>query len=230
MISWLRFYKPCAILIRDVLQQSGATEIIELCSGGGGGILKLKEYLDDFNCHPTILLSDLYPNVETYEAIKKQTGGSVDFIPQSLNALDVPVELRQMRMMFSAFHHFKQAQAKEILRDAQIKKVPIAIFDAGTTGWWNIILLILFQPLSFLLLTPFFKPFRWSRLFFTYIIPLIPLCTLWDGSVSVLRFYSEKELTQLVSQTGNENYHWRVGHTKNTIGIKVNYVIGFPAS
>ena len=32
--------------------------------------------------------------------------------------------------------------------------------------------------------TPFVRPFRWSRLLFTYVIPLIPLLVLFDGTVS----------------------------------------------
>ncbi|MEO5675413.1 MAG: hypothetical protein ABIQ74_12280 [Chitinophagales bacterium] len=227
MISWLKFYKPCAPLIKQILEQTSGTLIVDLCAGGGGGILKMKKYLDELNCHPEIFLSDLYPNVKTYEALKLSTGGKIDFITTPVNALDVPSDLNAMRIIFSAFHHFKPAQARKILHDAAIKNVSIGIFDSGTTGWWNILLLILLQPLSFLLLTPFFRPFRWSRLFFTYLIPLIPLCTLWDGSVSILRFYSEKEMKQLVSETGNEKYQWNTGHVRNRIGVRVNYIIGY---
>ena len=227
MISWLEFYRPAAALIKQTLEESGETQIIELCAGGGGGVLKMKEYLRDLNCPSKIFLSDLYPNIDTYEKLKEQTRGEIDFISVPVNALNVPEGDKGMRIMFSAFHHFKPELAKGILKDAAEKKVPIAIFDAGK-NLLDIFLVILLEPVSFFFLTPFFKPFRWSSLLFTYIIPLIPVCTMWDGCVSVLRFYSQKEMKRLISGIGTENYRWQVNHFRNKIGTRVNYVIGIP--
>ena len=101
--------------------------------------------------------------------------------------------------MFTAFHHFMPEEAKKILNDAAEKKVSIAIFDSGKV-LPTIFLLPLLEPITFFFLTPFFKPFRWSRLVFTYLIPLIPICTIWDGCISVLRLYSMKDMKQLISE------------------------------
>ena len=77
------------------------------------------------------------------------------------------------------------------------------------------------------LAAPFLKPFRVSRLVFTYLIPLVPLFLLWDGFVSCLRVYSPAELRDLVSQLGATNYEWDIGTTRVGPGV-VTYLIGIP--
>jgi len=87
---------------------------------------------------------------------------------------------------------------------------------------------MIFHPLAFLIFTPFFKPFRFSRFFFTYLIPLIPLYTIWDGCVSVLRFYRPEELARMATETEPDNYVWSSGKVKNKFGIHATYLIGYP--
>ena len=63
-----------------------------------------------------------------------------------------------------------------------------------------------------LLLTPFFRPFRLSRLVFTYLLPLIPLTTIWDGVVSILRLYSPAELLALARRADpTGRLRWQAG-------------------
>jgi hypothetical protein len=67
---------------------------------------------------------------------------------------------------------------------------------------------------AILLLTPWVRPFRWSRLVFTYALPLIPLLVLVDGTVSMLRLYLEDELRELVASIpGHEGFAWDIGST-----------------
>ena len=56
-----------------------------------------------------------------------------------------------------------------------------------------IVSMLLLTPLAVGLATPFIRPFRWSRLFWTYVIPLVPLTCWWDGVVSQLRAYTPAE-------------------------------------
>jgi hypothetical protein len=230
MIGWMQFYKPAAPLIKNFLIETKNNQIIELCAGAGGGVIRMKGYLNELNCHPKIILTDLYPNLKAYESLKKIAPEQIDFITHSVNALNPAIEDKGVLMFFSSFHHFKPEQAKQILMNAAITKTPIAIFDSGTTGWMNIFAVVFLQPFSFVFLTPFFTPFSWSRLFFTYIIPLIPICTIWDGSVSVLRFYSIKEMKMLTECAEAKNYKWEIGMKKNPLKIPVNYILGFPTS
>ena len=229
-ISWTHFYEPVAPLIKETLSFQQTTQLLELCAGGGGGVLKMLDYLEAIDCHPQIILSDLYPNVATYTKLKNATNGKIDFIQDPVNALNVAAGLKGMRVLFSSFHHFRPEEAKAILSDAIRNNVPIGIFDAGNKGILTILFGVrLIQPVAFFFLTPFFKPFRWSRLLFTYLIPLIPLCTLWDGAVSVTRFYTVPELHTLTQQIAPNSYIWKTGQVKNRWGLKVNYLIGHPS-
>jgi hypothetical protein len=82
------------------------------------------------------------------------------------------------------------------------------------------------------LLTPFVKPFRWSRLFFTYLVPLIPLIVLFDGTMSFLRLYLEDELHELVESTpGHETFDWDIGTTP-IAGLPLGplHMVGTPKS
>jgi protein-S-isoprenylcysteine O-methyltransferase Ste14 len=59
--------------------------------------------------------------------------------------------------------------------------------------------------------TPFIRPFRWKRLLWTYLIPLVPFMCCWDGVVSQLRAYTIGELSERTQ--GFEDYEWSVGST-----------------
>ena len=228
LITWLNFYGPVAPVIKDTLERSGEQKLLELCAGGGGGVMKLRENLQRLDCQPEIILSDLYPNLSSYEELKSASHGQVDFISYSVNALDVPPVQKGMRLLFSSFHHFKPEQAKEILRDAVRKNVAIGVFDSGNKNVFAILAIILLQPVIFFLVTPFFKPFRWSRLFFTYVLPLIPVCTVWDGCVSMMRLYTLNDMNTLTNEIAAKNYIWKTGQVMNSMGATVNYLVGYP--
>ena len=80
-----------------------------------------------------------------------------------------------------------------------------------------------------LLVTPLIRPFRWSRLLWTYLIPLVPMITLFDGLVSCLRTYSVQELHDLTARLGTNDYLWDIGTVKSkTAPIPITYLIGVP--
>ena len=83
---------------------------------------------------------------------------------------------------------------------------------------------------AMLLFTPFVRPFRWSRLFFTYLVPLIPMLVLFDGTVSMMRVYMADELRELFQQVPDyDSYVWDIGSIA-TGGISTgpSYLIGVP--
>src|SRR5262249_34990369 len=125
-------------------------------------------------------------------------------------------------------HHFKPAQVKCVLKNAVDNNVPIAIFDGGDKSIFGILGIIIIHPIAIFLFTPFFKPFKFSRLFFTYIIPMIPLYTVLDGCVSIMRLYSPGELLKISKAVSPDKFKWSAGKTKNRFGLHATYLIGVP--
>lgn len=228
-ISKLRVYSPIVPLLEELLTRSGQTQILDLCAGGGGGIIGIQKELEQrMQQHIGVTLSDLYPNIPAFKLIQQETNGAINYIPQPIDATGVPPEITGCRTIFSAFHHFSPQLAQSILQDAATKRVPIGIFEGAGKNYLEVVAAILFFPIVFFLLTPFMRPFRWSRLIFTYLVPLIPLCTIWDGCVSIMRLYTPEHLLQLTRSIAATNYTWRAGKVKHKTGLKIIYLIGYP--
>lgn len=222
-------YRPAISLINETLKTTQENNIIDLCSGGGGYIEQVSEGLSSLSdTSLKITLTDKYPNYKTFQYIKKKSRGKIDYCDFSVDVFQVPKDLKGLRVLFSAVHHFKPGQVKDILQNAVNSKSAIAFFDGGEKSIFAIIGLILIHPIAFLIFTPLFKPFKLSRILFTYIIPIIPLYTIWDGVVSILRMYKPEELRQIADSIDNNEYVWRHGKTKNRFGIKATYLIGYP--
>jgi hypothetical protein len=79
--------------------------------------------------------------------------------------------------------------------------------------------------------TPWIRPFRWSRIFCTYVIPIIPAVLLFDGVVSCLRTYRPPELRAITEKLNASDYTWDSGEYYGTRQrMPITYLIGFPAT
>ncbi|HSF55483.1 MAG TPA: hypothetical protein VLA71_17135, partial [Algoriphagus sp.] len=138
--------------------------------------------------------------------------------PESVDARDVPENLKGLRTMFLAFHHFSQADAIQILQNAVNSNQPILIVE-GQERSVPSFLAMFFSPLTVLFTTPFIKPFSLERIIFTYPIPLVPLFVWWDGMISSLRTYSVSEMEDLISKVKDrDNFEWKTGKVKSGPG------------
>ena len=75
-------YKPIVPIIEKGLELSHSNVIVDLASGGGGGILKLNEHLLKNNPSLKIILTDYYPNVQAFEQTKK-SAHNIEYITSS---------------------------------------------------------------------------------------------------------------------------------------------------
>src|SRR5262245_12415348 len=119
-----------AARLADVLVRSRASQIIDLCSGAGGPMPEIARILVDELAVPvTIVLTDKFPNLSSFERIEQQFGGRVTGRREPTDAADVPDELKGLRTMFAALHHFPPDHVSLILADAVRKGAPIAVFE-----------------------------------------------------------------------------------------------------
>ena len=229
MISTLGTYRPIAPLLAEGLHRTNQTRVLELGAGAGGGTETVLAALRHAGQPATITLTDLYPQPAAWADIARRTHGAIGFEPAPVNALAVPAQLMGFRAIFSAFHHFPPDTAAALLRDAVRANTGIGVFEGAGKHWVELLLAVSVLPVAQLLLTPFFRPFRLSRLVFTYLIPLIPLCTIWDGCVSVLRMYSTEELLALAHVADPAGaFAWQAGKKRHWWGPQVTYLVGWP--
>ena len=213
-------------LVVEAMQGGRTTHIVDLCSGGSGPIPAIIRDLQKSGISVTATLTDLYPNVPALERVAAASRGAIDFVAHPVDARAVPKDLRGLRTLFNGFHHFRPADAQTILRDAATAGQPIAIFEMSRRSV-SMILWICLVPLFVLLATPFMRPFKWKRLFWTYVIPLVPLTCFWDGTVSQLRAYTIPELRAMAAAAGPMT--WRADDPRlYRTGARITYLLGWP--
>ncbi|MEM7186083.1 MAG: hypothetical protein AAF466_05430 [Bacteroidota bacterium] len=219
-----KMYKPVVPLIVNALRKSKTHRIVDLASGGGGGLLWLNSEIKKEIPDLKITLTDYYPNIPAFKHTK-QKANNFDYEQQSVDARNVPGTLQGLRTQFLSLHHFRPGDAQEILQNAVDTGSPIAIFEAQERSFPSIMGMVL-SPITLLLTTPFIKPFSIGRIVFTYLIPIVPLFVLWDGVVSSLRTYSVKEMNALVAALENkELFDWEIGRIRSGPGVLL-YLIG----
>jgi hypothetical protein len=221
-------------LIRKALREARTTEVVDLCSGGTGPWLNLQRQLADAECPVSVKLTDKYPHPEAVQQWNSGSDLPIEYVAESVDAMHVPAHLTGMRTLFEGFHHFTPEGAEAILRDAAEQGASIGVFEASLKPPLGP-LILLFSPLmtilGYFLMTPFIKPRRFTRFFWTYLIPVVPLVTCWDGVVSLLRVYSPRELRELTGRISCEGYAWETGLASTGTPIfSYTYLIGYPVS
>lgn len=227
VINAARPYAPIAGRLAALIRDSGSGEVVDLCSGAGGPWPTLAPTVAAAVQRLRVTLTDRHPNEPAFERVSALSPGVIAYGKTSVDATCVPPELSGTRTLFSSFHHFAPAQACAVLNDAAKSGVGIGVFEA-THRSIPAILVTLLAPLAVLLATPAIRSFRWPRLFWTYVVPMIPLAFLFDGIVSCLRTYRPAELRTLSS--GIDGYTWDAGEVRVRGPVPVTYLIGTPTS
>jgi SAM-dependent methyltransferase len=231
------FSAPRAANLRDTvvsileapLNRSGATRIVDVCSGGGGPLPSVLPLLAERSGRSlTATLTDLYPNAGAFQRIQREKSGKVQGELRSVSAFDVPKELGEFQTLFTAFHHFHPEDAKRILADVASKGRAVAIIEPFRRADFSLVTIGGF--VRGLILTPMVGPMTLTRLLWTYPIPISPFVLAWDGAVSCLRAYTAVEMQKLGEQAA-PHYRWTSGE-KRIPGapgrLAITYLIGEP--
>jgi len=227
-LNLLKVYAPIAPLLQSVLDSAQCRSIVDMCSGGGGPWLDLSRKLQPDAQVFQILLTDKYPNLGAFQNVRAASGNHIAFYPDSVDAMKVPGELQGFRTMFTSFHHFAPEEARALLQNAVDAGQSIGIFEITRRAPSTISLMFPWALMPFVF-TPLIRPFRWSRLLCTYVVPIIPLVLLFDGVVSCLRTYRPQELREIIKKLSGIEYQWEVGeHSKAAGKPPITYLIGYP--
>jgi hypothetical protein len=213
-------YDSALPLLRESLALAGETAIVDLCSGSGGPMVRLFGRLREEGVADALVLTDLYPRPESV------VGPGVRYETSSVDATALPEGLSGIRVICNAFHHFPPAEAKAILHDAWSRGRTVVVLEALAR-----------EPLAMVAVTgvgamaaagsPFFAPFRLSRVVLSTLIPVIPLLLLWEGVVSCLRCYTSHELMAMTASM--PGYRWQSGTLPSWFfGARVRWFRGVP--
>jgi hypothetical protein len=222
-------YRPVLARLRRAVHAAESEQILDLCSGAGGPWLRINRDLAgmqerEYRVH----LTDKYPNPEGLRRALAESNGCITFEPGPVDAANVPADLAGFRTIFSSFHHLEPAEARGALHDAVSSRQGIGVFELARPTL-RTMLAICFIPLIVWFVTPKIRPFRWSRILFTYIIPVVPLVLWYDGIVSCLRAYSHDELREMIRGIPDNAYHWEIGEDGEGL-VPVTYLIGYPVA
>lgn len=223
------FYKPVLDVLKRGIEAGGGRQMVDLASGGGGGLIKLSDHLTEAIPGLKIHMTDFYPNIPAFERTRAHNPDVFSYSQTPVDARDVPADLTGLRTQFLSIHHFQPEDVAKILQNAVDARAPIALFEAQKRNLPHLIKFS-FAPLFVLLLTPGIRPFRLSRLLLTYLPPLIPLLVWWDGLVSVCRTYHASELKEIVAGVnGSDGYTWEIEERVEK-GVTLIYLLGVPRS
>jgi hypothetical protein len=220
IISRTDVYRSVRVEIFRAIDDCGSTRVIDLCSGGGGPWLS-PAWRAALGVH-TVVLTDKFPSQVL--CARLEGGSSVSCLDEPVDAANVPQVLCGFRTMFSSFHHFPDRIAREVLKDAVRRGEGFAMAEVTSRTPRALATIVAISAFVWLL-TPFMRPFRWSRILLTYLLPLIPLVVLWDGVVSCFRTRTPAELLELCS--GFPQYEWEAGYGRGGWLAPV-YLIGRP--
>jgi hypothetical protein len=230
----LRFYGGVIPRLVDLVRASGVKRVMDLGSGGGGGVLAATRALREAGLTDVaVTLTDRYPNASARERIRAQGDPLLDYASEPVDALSTHAGEPAIRTMFGALHHFRPDDVRRLVGAAVADGVPIAVFDSRAAlrrlpvGLAPLAALpnMLILGLVTWFLTPLVRPFRLERWLLTYVLPLIPLLFAWDGTMSALRSYTADEVLQLAkSVPGADRYVWAAGEHGSAV-----YLTGRPA-
>ena len=104
-----KMYKPIIPIIKRGLVHGRTNQIIDLGSGGGGGMIwlnsELKRDLPDLK----ITLTDFYPNIPAFK-FTKAIANNFEYIETPVDARNVPRDLKGLRTLFLSpkCHRYRQ--------------------------------------------------------------------------------------------------------------------------
>ncbi len=220
-----RTYHPIAERLREAVADSRTERVVDLCSGGGGPWAGLYDEVSAGR-DLEVLLTDIYPN----ELLRRKTGvvaGSrIRIWPDPVDARHLPAELSGFRTIFSSFHHFDPDAARAILADAFARREGIGVFEGARPNAWTV-LAVTAVPFLGVRAALTARPFRWDRIFWSCVLPVVPAVLWIDGVLSCLRSYSLEDLGELTQGLESDDYAWHIGDQSGG-PVPIRYVVGMP--
>ncbi len=212
-------------------ERAECSRVLDLCSGTAEPVSTLLSWLKKDAGEgevPHFLVSDLFPNVVCFREAAKQLPGQVSPVEVPVDALGVDSGLdHDSRTIINAFHHFPPELARGILADTVKQRKSIFIYEGFTRNPYGLVPMGPFLLASLLTNPILAGSHRLIKALFTYLIPLIPLISMWDGLVSTMRVYNQPELLAMAEPLADD-YVWEYREVPYYMGGKAVVFTGIP--
>ncbi|WNJ17181.1 hypothetical protein [Pontibacter sp. G13] len=193
--------KPFLPLIHEAMEQAPNKQLVDIRAEIGSGIPGLVEHIREQGW--------------TYESTDNwnphlQRGGVV--------------------VVASGFHRLNPQQARQWLQSMVDQDQTVLVLEGNNNNWWQAVGMLVFVPLSVLLISPIIKPFRMGRMLFTYLLPILPIVICLDGVMALFKLYGPKDLAEVAEGVSSEDMAWGSGKMDNGRGGKIMYLIGYQSA
>ncbi|MEU9804463.1 hypothetical protein [Mycobacterium sp. NPDC050853] len=221
-------YAPVGPIIAKLLAAQGSRQIVDLCSGAGGPWASLLPAVEQLAGPVHLTLTDKYPNRAALEETVTILGTSADYQRDSVDATAVHAGLRGVRTLFTGFHHFPPAVARQVLADAFHSRAGIGVFEFTARSAAAITDSVLNAAPRVYRSVLRARPPRLTTLLSCFPLPVLPLLLTWDAVVSDLRTYSPEELRDMVSGLQAPDYRWEIDVLRAPDGPPITALAGIP--
>ncbi|OQA85806.1 MAG: hypothetical protein BWY31_01706 [Lentisphaerae bacterium ADurb.Bin242] len=220
-------YTNALDMIAEQMKKTGKKQMVDLCSGRGeyvpAFLAKIRKKNECGDLHA--VQTDLYPHRVAFE----KPAEGVEYCRESLCAEDAIKKFDGVAVMFSALHHFDEEDLERIFRTAAECNRPIAFFDVSQRRFFRDILPNIGLPVLLFLFTPFIRPWSFRRFLYTYLIPVMPVLILADGTLSRLKAYKPSEIRAIAAEVEKAypGYRFEVGRYPLLFHLQdVTYIVG----
>ncbi len=134
---------------------------------------------------------------------------------------------RGLYTFVNSLHALPPEKARAYLRKIAESGNPVVAVEGNNDNWWQAVGMLIFVPLSVLLSAPFVRPFRFSRLLFSWLLPILPVVTSVDGALALFKLYNPSDLDELTAAIDVPGYRWEAGKRNNGRGGAIIYLLGY---
>ncbi|KAI8685635.1 hypothetical protein NCS55_00236400 [Fusarium keratoplasticum] len=206
----------CDVITANLPGHPSEYHFVDACAGAGGPTPIFEEVLNERMASegkPPIefLLTDLFPDLDAWKAITAKSD-HISYVEKPVDATKASRyaarDKKELRIFSMCFHHFDDAGARKVLRSCIEESDAFMIFELTHRTPSSLI------TTTFVILSPFVTTLLWwwwspMHLFFTYIIPVVPLFFVINGYVSCLRGRTPEEMFKLIQAEGIDTTGWR---------------------
>jgi hypothetical protein len=227
--KWSGFARALAPAFAEALGESRT--VLDLCSGAGGPVTLMLGELEALGRQlPLVMLSDLFPNVDSWQRLCERWPGNLDFVSHPVDATAIPAELEgDMVTVVNALHHFPPEIVGRLIAEVAGRGSTLFVAEAFPRS-----VLRASAYIPWLLAAAAANPFiaaerRLGKALISFGVPLIPIGGGWDWLASTIRIHQPEELVEL-GRAAAPHYTWSHGETPFPPWGRATFVVGRPGS